>query len=49
MSEIVENMISFIEKQEKELQASKLTDSNNKNSIVNAILSELDSEVENEN
>ncbi len=48
--EIVENMISFIEKEERNLQASKMAnDTKFKNDIVNSILDELEREINDEN
>jgi hypothetical protein len=48
--EIVENMISFIEKEERNLQASKMAnDTKFKTDIVNSILDELEREINDEN
>lgn len=48
--EIIENMISFIEKEERNLQASKMAnDTKAKTDIVNSILEELEREVNDEN
>lgn len=48
--EIIENMISFIEKEERDLQASKMAnDTKAKTDIVNSILDELEREVNDEN
>ena len=48
--EIIENMISFIEKEERNLQASKMVnDTKTKTDIVNSILDELEREINNEN
>lgn len=48
--EIVENMISFIEKEERNLQASKMAnDTKLKTDIVNSILDELEREINDEN
>jgi hypothetical protein len=47
---VVNNMISFIEEKEKQLQAEKMLGENSaKNDIVKAILDELEREVSNEN
>lgn len=47
---IVNNMISFIEDKEKQLQADKMLGENAaKNDIVKSILDELEKEVSNEN
>ena len=47
---VVNNMISFIEEKEKQLQAEKMHGENSaKNDIVKAILDELEREVSNEN
>lgn len=47
---IVENMITFIEKEERNLQASKIAnDTKAKSDIVNSILDELEREINNEN
>ena len=47
-SQIVKNLIVFIEKTEKDIQASKLgSNSKAKNKAVNTILKELDREVKN--
>lgn len=47
---IVANMISFIEKEERNFQASKMTNDNKiKTDIVNRILEELEREINNEN
>ena len=48
--EIVESMISFIEKEERNLQASKIANDNKaKTDIVNSILDELEREINDEN
>lgn len=48
--EIIENMISFIEKEERNLQASKMVnDMKAKTDIVNSILDELEREINDEN
>jgi len=48
--EIIENMISFIEKEERNLQASKMVnDTKAKTDIVNSILDELEREINDEN
>ena len=49
-SKIVDNMIAFIEKAERDLQAKSFTSENksSKNEIVNTILNELDREVDHE-
>ncbi len=47
---IVNNLVSFIEEKERQLQAEKMVgESQAKNDIVKAILDELDKEVSNEN
>lgn len=47
--DVIDNMIAFIEKKEKQLQAEKMLGENSvKNDIVKAILDELDKEVSNE-
>lgn len=47
---IIDNMISFIEKKERELQANKMgTDNHTRNDIVKAIIDELERETTNEN
>ena len=47
---IVNNLVSFIEENERQLQAEKMVgESQAKNDIVKAILDELDKEVSNEN
>ena len=48
---IIDNMISFIEEEEKNLQASKMTGGNAtaKTDIVNNILEKLEKEIEDEN
>jgi len=48
--EIVENMIKFIEEEEKNLQASKMTNDNKaKSDVVNRILDKLEKEIGDEN
>lgn len=48
--EIVKNMIMFIEKEERNLQASKMANDNKgKTDIVNSILDELERETSDEN
>ena len=48
--EIVQDMISFIENEERNLQASKMTtDNKGKTDIVNSILDRLEREVSDEN
>lgn len=48
--EIIENMISFIEKEERNLQASKMVNETKaKTDIVNSILDELEREINDEN
>ncbi len=49
--DIVENMISFIEEAERDLQASKLSSGTNtqKTDIVNSILDKLEKEITDEN
>lgn len=47
---IVENMITFIEDKERQLQAQKLsTDTAAKNDVINAILDRLEKEISDEN
>lgn len=46
---VVEHMIEFVEKKERELQASKLSESQGKTDIVKSILDELERETKNEN
>ena len=49
-SNVVKNMIVFIEEREKQLQAEKMLGENAaKNDIVKAILKQLETEVSNEN
>lgn len=49
-SNVVKDIIAFIEKKEKQLQAEKmLGESSAKNDIVKSILDELEKEVSNEN
>lgn len=48
--EIVKNLIDFIEKEERNLQASKMANDNKaKTDVVNSILDELEREINNEN
>lgn len=48
--EIVKNMIEFIEDEERNLQASKMTNDNKvKTDIVNSVLEELEREINDEN
>lgn len=48
--EIIKNMIEFIENEEKNLQASKMTNDNKaKKDIVNSVLEELECEISDEN
>lgn len=49
--EVVENLISYIEEAERNLQASKMSNEpkSAKNDIVNNILDELEKEIKNEN
>ena len=48
--EIVENMIEFIENEERNLQASKIANDNKiKTDIVNSVLEELEREISDEN
>ena len=47
---IVNNMIDFIEKKERELQANKMSaDNHARNDVVKSIMDELEREIENEN
>lgn len=49
-SQIVQNMISFIEKKEKDIQAAKaIGDMKFKSDVVNQILSELEKQMKGEN
>lgn len=49
-TDIVQNMIRFIEEKERQLQTDKLSnESQVKNDIVKAIMDELEKEVKNEN
>lgn len=48
-SQIVQNMISFIEKKEKDIQAAKaIGDARSKSDVVNQILTELDKQMKGE-
>ena len=48
--EIIKNMIEFIENEERNLQASKMTNDNKaKKDIVNSVLEELECEINDEN
>lgn len=46
--DIVQNMITFIEEAERDLQASKLSSGSQKTDIVNSILDKLEKEINNE-
>jgi hypothetical protein len=48
-SQTIDSMIQFIEDKERELQAAKLTDSQNRTDIVKSILDELERVTSNEN
>lgn len=49
-SQIVENMISFIEKKEKDIQAAKaIGNATSKSEVVNQILTELEKQMKGEN
>lgn len=49
-SQIVQNMISFIENREKDIQAAKaIGDVKSKSDVVNQILTELDKQMKGEN
>lgn len=48
-NDVIQNMVSFIEDKEKDLQASRLSSDNQaKTDIVKSILDKLDGELENE-
>ncbi len=48
--EVIDNMISFIEREERNLQASKMANDNKvKTDLVNSILNELERETSDEN
>lgn len=46
---IVDEMITFIERKERELQSAKLTDTQNRTDVVKSILDELERVTSNEN
>ena len=48
-SGIVNHMIDFVERKERDFQASKLTESQKHSEIVKSIINELEKEISNEN